>query len=40
MLEAAGGTTAEADIDGIKLYISSVNEAEVSQKINLNLAEA
>ena len=40
LLEAAGGTTAEADLDGIKLYISSVNEAEVSQKVNLNLAEA
>lgn len=40
LLEAAGGTTAEADFDGIKLYISSVNEAEVSQKVNLNLAEA
>jgi competence protein ComEA len=40
LLEAAGGTTAAADLDGIKLYIPSVNEAEVSQKVNLNLAGA
>ena len=39
MLEAAGGTTTAADLDDIKLYIPSVNEAEVSQKVNLNLAE-
>ncbi len=38
LLETAGGTTAAADIDGIKLYIPSVNEVEMSQKVNLNLA--
>jgi competence protein ComEA len=39
LLETAGGTTAAADLDGIKLYIPSVNEAAVSQKVNLNFAE-
>jgi len=38
LLETAGGMTAAADLDGIKLYIPSVNEAEISQKVNLNLA--
>ena len=40
LVEAAGGATASADIDGIRLHIPSVNEAEVSQKVNLNHAEA
>ena len=40
LLETAGGTTAAADLDGIKLYIPSANEAEVSQKVNLNHAGA
>ncbi len=39
LLQAAGGTTA-ADLDGIKLHIPSINEAEAPQKVNLNRAEA
>ena len=40
VLEAAGGTTAKADVNGIGLYIPSVNEVERPQKVDLNLAEA
>ncbi len=40
LLQSAGGTTASADLDRIKLYITSTDEAEVPQKVDLNRAEA
>ncbi len=40
LLQSAGGTTASADLDRIKLYITSIDEAEVPQKVDLNRAEA
>ena len=38
IVQAAGGTTTSANINGIKLHISEVEE-ELPQKINLNRAE-
>ena len=40
LLQAAGGTTAAADLDGIRLHIPSINEAEAPQKVDLNRAGA
>ncbi|MBU2536393.1 MAG: ComEA family DNA-binding protein [Chloroflexota bacterium] len=40
LLQSAGGATAFADLDRIKLYITSIDEAEVPQKVDLNRAEA
>ncbi len=40
LLQSAGGTTASADLDRIKLYITSTDEAEIPQKVDLNRAEA
>ncbi len=40
LLQSAGGTTASADLDRIKLYITSIDEAEIPQKVDLNRAEA
>jgi len=40
LLQAAGGATAAADLEGIKLYIPSIDEAEAPQKIDLNRAES
>jgi len=40
LLQAAGGLTASADLNKIKLHIPSTDEAEVPQKVNLNCAEA
>ena len=40
LLQSAGGTTASADLDRIKLYITSIDEAEVPQKVDLNRAES
>jgi len=40
LLQAAGGATAAADLDGIKLYIPASDEVEMPQKVNLNRAEA
>ncbi len=40
LLQSAGGTTASADLDRIELYIPSIDEAEVPQKVDLNRAEA
>jgi len=39
LLQAAGGATAAADPDGIKLHIPSIDETEAPQKVNLNRAE-
>lgn len=40
LLQAAGGTNATANPDGIELRVPSADEAEAPQKINLNRAEA
>ncbi len=40
LVQAAGGTTDNADLTGAKLYIPSVGEKEEPQKIDLNRAEA
>ncbi len=40
LLQAAGGATAAADLDGIRLYIPASDETEMPQKVNLNRAEA
>jgi competence protein ComEA len=40
LLRSAGGTTASADLDRIKLHITSTDEAEVPQKVDLNRADA
>ncbi len=40
LLKSAGGTAATADLGRIELYIPSINEAETSQKVDLNRAEA
>ncbi len=40
LIQAAGGTTDNADFNQLKLYISQTDEAEQSQKIDLNRAEA
>jgi len=40
LVQAAGGTTSNADLAGVKLYIPSIGEEEEPQKIDLNRAEA
>jgi competence protein ComEA len=40
LIQAAGGTTNNADLTELKLYIPSVGEKEEPQKININRAEA
>jgi competence protein ComEA len=40
LLQSAGGPTASADLEGIELYIPSINEGEVTQKVDLNRADA
>ena len=40
LIQAAGGTTDNADFKQLKLYIPQTGEAEQPQKINLNRAEA
>jgi competence protein ComEA len=40
LIEAAGGTTDNADLTGLRLYIPSVGEGAEPQKIDLNRAEA
>jgi len=40
LLQAAGGATAAADPDGIKLHIPSIDETEAPQKVNLNRARS
>jgi len=39
LLQAAGGTTDNADLTGVKLYIPAVGEEGEPQKIDLNRAE-
>lgn len=40
LLEAAGGTNANANLDGIELHVPFAGEAEAPQKIDLNRADA
>jgi competence protein ComEA len=40
LLQAAGGATTEADLNGIRFYIPTSDETEMPQKVNLNRAEA
>jgi len=40
LIQAAGGTTSNADLAGVKLYIPTAGEKEEPQKIDLNRAEA
>ncbi len=40
LIQAAGGTTSNADLNWLKLYIPQTREEEQPQKINLNRAEA
>ena len=40
LIQAAGGTTGNANLTGVKIYIPSVGEKEEPQKIDLNRAEA
>ena len=40
IIRAAGGTSASADLNRLKLYITEVGEEEPLQKVNLNRAEA
>ena len=40
LLQAAGGTTSNADFSQLKLYILQAGEEEQPQKININRAEA
>jgi competence protein ComEA len=40
LIQAAGGTTDNAELDGLELYIPAVGEKEEPQKIDLNRAEA
>jgi len=40
LIQAAGGTTNNADLTHLKLYIPSVGEKEEPQKIDINRAEA
>ncbi|MFQ5996061.1 MAG: helix-hairpin-helix domain-containing protein [Dehalococcoidales bacterium] len=40
IIQAAGGTTTEADFNHLKLYIPEVAKVEPPQKVNLNRAEA
>lgn len=39
LLQSAGGTTDSADMNRIKLYLPSIDETEVPQKVDLNRAE-
>jgi competence protein ComEA len=39
LIQAAGGTTGNANLTGVKIYIPSVGEKEEPQKIDLNRAE-
>ncbi len=39
LIQAAGGTTNDADIIQLKLYVLSLGEGELPQKIDLNRAE-
>lgn len=40
LIQAAGGTTSNADLTGLRLYILETGTEEGSQKININRAEA
>jgi len=40
LIQAAGGTTADADLTNVKLYIPTAGEEEQPQKIDINRAEA
>lgn len=40
LIEAAGGTTDDADISRLKLHVSTLGEQEGPQKVNINRAEA
>ena len=40
LLQAAGGATADADLNRIKLHIPYTGEADTPQKVNLNHADA
>ena len=40
LIQAAGGTTASADLGWLKLYLLQTEEGEQPQKIDLNRAEA
>ena len=40
IIQAAGGTTSDADLSSLKLYIPQVGEGTQPQRINLNRAEA
>ena len=40
LIQAAGGTTDNADLTGVKIYIPSIGEKEQPQKIDINRAEA
>jgi len=39
LIQAAGGTTSNADLSRLKLYVPKVGEEEQPQKININQAE-
>ena len=39
LVQAAGGTTSNADLDWLTLYVPETQDEEQSQKINLNRAE-
>jgi competence protein ComEA len=40
LIQAAGGTTDNADLTGLKIYIPKVGEEQKPQKIDINRAEA
>jgi competence protein ComEA len=40
LIQVAGGTTDNADLAGVELYIPSIGEEQQTQKIDLNRAEA
>ena len=40
LIQAAGGTTDDADLTGLKIYIPRVGEEQQPQKIDINRAEA
>ena len=40
LIQAAGGTTTNANLNGLKLYIPDVEEEQAPQKIDINRAEA
>lgn len=40
LIQAAGGTTSNADLTNVKLYIPTAGEGEQPQKIDINRAEA